>query len=780
MNGFGYHYESKHYNTMKKQLSLLTCTIISLFFAFNAYAQTISGKVTDKKGIPLEFVTVATYALPDSTLINGCLTNKQGEFKTTAIEDTANTFLKVSFIGFETQYITVVSSTLNIILKPEAETLGEVQVIGKRPTYTVKDGSLVAQVKGTELEKLQSFYDVMEQLPFVNIEDEKINIFGKGEPLVFIDGRQVRDENDLRQVLAQNIKNIQVITSPGSQYGADVQSVIKITTAQDSKDKFSGQVFAKEGYSNGLSGTETLNLNYRNKRLDVFGSISANHNNQKIPVSAEQKIDIIGITHNTASLEVNKPRVIMPTLGVNYINNKKQTMGIRYSYFGGRNNGSVDSKISNTPSEWLLVQNAFSMKVRRHQTNAYFNGNIGNDWELNFNSDFLSGYEHIEQLVFQNNLSPEHIMSNNKQNNFLLAGKGILSKKLAAGAFSAGAEYSFTKILQSYNNKQSEELEIPNTNNQLLQNRTALFADYQLPIKENYQLKFGLRAENIDFDYYDNKVLNEEQSKNYLKLLPNISLSNQNTSYNWSIAYEQKMNFPTYAQLSNNIQYNDPFNYQTGNPNLLPETINSLSGIFGWKNVIFSCNYNVINDDMESILRQYNNQDIVLKSEINNNTRKELYCSASYDLIIGIWKPSFEVDISKQWLTIDESAESFNTPRLFAYFYNTFNLKKNWTLFANAGYSSKGEEETVRFTEDSWFVNLKVSKSFFDENLKLLFQANNILDSKVMRYRSDINNISMLIDRDAFRSFSLAITYNFNTKSSRYKGESSSEELNRL
>ncbi|MFV0520942.1 MAG: hypothetical protein ACK5MI_00730 [Mangrovibacterium sp.] len=91
------------------------------------------------------------------------------------------------------------------------------QAIGKRQTYAVKNGNLVAQVKGTELENLQSFYDVVEQLSLVNVQDEKINVLGKGESLIFIDGRQVRDKNELQQVLAGNIKNIQVIITPGAQ-----------------------------------------------------------------------------------------------------------------------------------------------------------------------------------------------------------------------------------------------------------------------------------------------------------------------------------------------------------------------------------------------------------------------------------------------------------------------------------------------------------------------------------------------------------------------------------
>ena len=92
--------------------------------------------------------------------------------------------------------------------------------------------TLVAQVANTELANLGTANDVLSRLPFINMDGDEISIVGKGKPAVFIDNRPVRDESELQMLRSENIKNIQIITSPGAEYASDVKAVIKIQTRQ--------------------------------------------------------------------------------------------------------------------------------------------------------------------------------------------------------------------------------------------------------------------------------------------------------------------------------------------------------------------------------------------------------------------------------------------------------------------------------------------------------------------------------------------------------------------
>ena len=92
--------------------------------------------------------------------------------------------------------------------------LSEISVTGHRHIVRMKGNTLVAQVANTELANLGTANDVLSRLPFINMDGDEISIVGKGKPAVFIDNRPVRDESELQMLRSENIKNIQIITSP--------------------------------------------------------------------------------------------------------------------------------------------------------------------------------------------------------------------------------------------------------------------------------------------------------------------------------------------------------------------------------------------------------------------------------------------------------------------------------------------------------------------------------------------------------------------------------------
>ena len=120
--------------------------------------------------------------------------------------------------------------------------LSEISVTGHRHIVRMKGNTLVAQVANTELANLGTANDVLSRLPFINMDGDEISIVGKGKPAVFIDNRPVRDESELQMLRSENIKNIQIITSPGAEYASDVKAVIKIQTRQPFIKGLSGKL----------------------------------------------------------------------------------------------------------------------------------------------------------------------------------------------------------------------------------------------------------------------------------------------------------------------------------------------------------------------------------------------------------------------------------------------------------------------------------------------------------------------------------------------------------
>lgn len=146
---------------MKRVLS----TLLIAFFVLSLQAQIFSGTVTDKENNPLEFVNVALFALSDSTLVTGAVTNTNGEFSLDTNGKSGKDFiLQCSFIGYKTSTVEA-KGKQTIILEEDAQLLGEVVVSAARKIFKLENGSMVANVKNTVLETLTTANDVIGQLP---------------------------------------------------------------------------------------------------------------------------------------------------------------------------------------------------------------------------------------------------------------------------------------------------------------------------------------------------------------------------------------------------------------------------------------------------------------------------------------------------------------------------------------------------------------------------------------------------------------------------------------
>lgn len=110
--------------------------LAAFLFSINLSAQTITGKVVDTENQPIEFANVALYSFPDSGMISGTITDRQGQFSLSR-NGTKDAFLQISFIGYETQTVKAeVSQT--IILKNDSKLLDEVTVEGNLPRIEIK------------------------------------------------------------------------------------------------------------------------------------------------------------------------------------------------------------------------------------------------------------------------------------------------------------------------------------------------------------------------------------------------------------------------------------------------------------------------------------------------------------------------------------------------------------------------------------------------------------------------------------------------------------------
>ena len=109
-------------------------------------------------------------------------------------------------------------------------------------------GGVEVAVEHTLLSKMANTFDVLNLLPRVSVAGQKISVFGKGTPIVYINNKRVNDNNEIVNITPDNIKSISVITSPGAEYDAEVESVIRIRTKERRANGFSLRADAFGGY----------------------------------------------------------------------------------------------------------------------------------------------------------------------------------------------------------------------------------------------------------------------------------------------------------------------------------------------------------------------------------------------------------------------------------------------------------------------------------------------------------------------------------------------------
>lgn len=189
-----------------------------------AKAQNVTGCIVNERLKPVAYVNVVLLSA-DSTYINGVTTTDNGTFSVQHDQDSC--LLKVSCVGYETRFLAVKEERMgDIVISPDSHILKEVVVEAARPAMKMTPGGISFDVQKSLLSQAGTALDVLSELPRVNVASSgAVNVFGKGSPLIYINGRQMKSDTELRQLTSKDIKSVEVITAPGARYSAGVGSV---------------------------------------------------------------------------------------------------------------------------------------------------------------------------------------------------------------------------------------------------------------------------------------------------------------------------------------------------------------------------------------------------------------------------------------------------------------------------------------------------------------------------------------------------------------------------
>ncbi|MGO5406989.1 outer membrane beta-barrel protein [Phocaeicola vulgatus] len=771
---------------MEKLLYIMLIWVVS---TTSIYSQTVAGKIVDESNQPIEFANIVCLSLPDSTFIYGTISDQDGKF--TIPENSSKGILRISSVGYATTYKECKDRNIGtILLHSDTQLLGEVVVKGNLPVTRMKGDALVTSVQNSVLAKAGSANDVLGKVPGILKDKDSFEVFGKGTPLIYINGREVRDKSELEQLSSEDIKHVELITNPGARYDATVNAVVRIQTIRRTGDGFGFNLNSSYYQSENVDLVEQADVNYRHNGLDMFAMFRYDkmefreRTNVHQTLISKKQLDL----ENQLKYNDNK-QWLRGNIGMNYMFDENNSIGIKYSIQGSPRYDSklyTTSKVSLDGKVFDRLQNFTSSETDNelnHQLNAYYTGRVGN-LEIDFNADYYqSGYLQ-EDITGEESEEQEdrdvHAASDVANN--LAAAKLVLSYPVWKGKFSVGGEWTYTHRKDNYLNVENY---VPSSNSKMNEMNITAFAEYSRSIYIG-DFILGARYEQIKFDYYKDDLHIDDQSRSYDNIYPNVSFSTRIGKVKTQISYTVKTQRPSYRLLSNSSLYIDRFSIQQGNPTLKSEITHNLNWIASWKFLQLSLGYQQTKNAIIYWGEPLNPNEytILLKSINLNKSLPMLNAFISASPHIGIWESRLSLGITKQWLTIDSDGQQLklNEPRFTGVLSNSFTLPENFLLSLDMQFKSKGDLRNVYFDRFNSYVDISLRKSFLNDALSIEVRGDDLFRQQKSKtlLRSGAYSFSKDHRYDS-REFSISLRYRFNTTKSKYKGTgAANDELRRL
>ncbi|UKJ06863.1 outer membrane beta-barrel protein [Solitalea lacus] len=812
-------------------------------YSISTYAQTststtgitrIYGAVKSSDNKPAEFVTVALLRASDSVSVKGLTTDESGTFEFLKVK--AGKYL-LAISSFDYQRYTSqpfeikaneIEKELNdIALTKAVKTLNEVTVTSTRPLIEQRLDKTVLNVENSIVSEGGTAIEVLQRAPGITVDnDGNVSLKGKQGVMILIDGKPsylsgAELTEMLKSMSSSTISTVEIMTNPPAKYDAAGNAgIINIKLKKGSNSGFNGTFTGSFGRSEYSKGNTGINVNFRQKKFNLFGSYNYSNrvNMQNLELERnfyqENSSDLSHIIRQHASM--NKPSNNNSIkAGIDLYLNAKNTLGFMV-------NGSIGTWESKNPTSAMqlnpnLQLNSTTFAQNRIAEN-WNNFTYNTNYKLNIDS---SGKELTADVDFARNIYGSNQSYNTSfydsegkpdQDRPQIIQKGIIPSKATIIAaktdyihplnktlkFEAGLKTSFvtTKNAIDYFNQNvgSEWVHDISTSNKFdyKENINAAYINFNKEFKK-LSIQLGLRAEQTRSQGYerhielDGTTADSLVKRNYLQLFPTTfvkyELDKNNTL---QASFSRRVERPDYENLNPFRNQIDPYTYQKGNPYLKPE----ISHIFEVSHVLkgkytTTINYNRTVDVITEFTGKGDEENSVYVTKANLSTQDNYGVSFSIPVTFTNWWNAnayanafynrFKgVDVAGK---LDRKGSGFNFN-----VQNSFTFGNGFKAELNGFYNSKmlyGQFDIAPI----WMISAGIQKSILDKKGSIKLNVNDIFNSQ--QFHAKVKNAEMDLDiinkRDS-RVATLSFSYRFgNTKmkTSQRNSTSSEDEKNR-
>ena len=770
---------------MKKLFTIVLCCLcaqITLLSQIIYSGRVISSE--DKAPIPLANIVLLAQ---DSSFIAGGVTDELGRYSITTEQGKVPQWIRATCIGYE-DLLRPISryprEGAELILEVQTNQLQDVTVRAKRKAFKLKDGAFVANVSAVpSLRNSGSIDNLLNRIPFAQGSGGSFSVLGTGgEATLYLDGQRVQDASILQHLRSQDIASVEVINTPGAQYKASTNSVIKIhTIKKQNMTSLSASQYAL--LQNRLSTYTGVNVAHSNAR--AYWSFNAGYSRTAM---ASGNSDYYSMPNGSGDLletfsssdMTYRGDIFMGGLGLNISPAKETNIGFV-------SNLKVSAVKFDYASEGLIHKESGIVRLNTPYTSQidsrpykstsslYYNGKIGAT-SVNVTDEILLGsatkssvYDEVGTSAHAQTKGAQRYGMNSLMLSFQTPVKGV---KLGYGA----------ELALSFNKNELQQTEqgiVTDVVSSTVKNGQTLLGTFVDVRAQWLGLSWyaGLRYEYEASSYTQNgtRVTRQKPSPHFLS--PSFSLSYSGEDLQATLSYRKSLHRPAYSSLNNFTLIENQYVYQQGNPFLLNETNDALQLLGTYKTLSFSASYNYIRNTATTALARHETKaDVVLKRRINIPSYSTLSLGLDWSDSFGPYSPSIEVEFQKQLLKY--SGLTFDRPMLELSTSHYVELGKGWSVNADASYSSRRHHLFSEYSAQ-WSYSLMLSKEVgnftFDLSLQNLF-----LDNKQYRTRRMAGIFAQEIEARDFSGAGLNVSYRIHSLKAAYRNKKTSSEGQRF
>lgn len=776
---------------------------------------TITGTVLDKEyNEPLEYATLILQSVRNPEKVTGGITDINGKFSVETAPGMYN--IRLEYISYNTfrldnQRITASKDLGTIKLGINVEQLEAVEVVGEKTTVEVRLDKKIYNIGKDITTSGASVSDALNNVPSVNVDvDGAISLRGNENVRILINGRPSAlagfgSTDALRQIPADAIDKVEVITSPSARYDAEgTAGILNIILKKEKTLGFNGSINTSIGYP--TASQISSNLNLRTDKFNIFNTLGYSYrrppgggysDNTYANGDFDRIIEDRDILREDLGFNMN--------IGIEYFITDKSSLTA--SYFA---RVSDESDVTENDSRRFEGSEITSRTFRTEDESEddksnqlalnYINNLDDNGQKLTADLQYSFDTEDIFTVIQENNTFPnndllalEYVNEQEKQKEFLFQTDYVLP--MGDAQFEVGYRGNFEESVNPYQldtlNQNTGEFDRSPLSNQFTYNENvnALYSQYGDKFGK-FSFLFGLRLENTqlkgkvdsDFDLGGDVDLNFD--KNYLGLFPTLNLIFEVAEReNITLGYNRRINRPRGWFINPFPSRSSRTNVFQGNPDLDPAYANAfdLGYLKRWEKLTLTTSiyYQKETNSFERVQEETGEVTadgirIIRTIPINLSTNERIGAEAGVLYNPNKWLRLnwsfnfFQFATEGVFNNVDYGTENTSW---FTRFSTKISLPAKIDWQTNAFYRGPSQNAQTK-NEGMFSLNLAFSKDIMGDKGTIAFNVSDLLNS---RKRQSFTETYFFTSESEFqwrqRQFNLSFVYRFNQPKGKQNGK---------